>query len=121
MMTDVTEPAAGLPDIKLSAKTLFGFDTDMMVPAYSQTDDHVPDIDPDYLFDRATTLAILAGFAHNRRVVASGYRGTGQSTHTEQAAARLHRPGIRINLDGHVARIDLVAKPDIVLAKSTHY
>ena len=94
----------------VSAKKLFGFDTDLEVPAYSKTDDHVPDLDPDYLFDKATTLAILAGFAHNRRVMVTGYHGTGKSTHIEQVAARLNWPCVRINLDSHVSRIDLVGK-----------
>ena len=115
MMTDATAPAPGLPDIKVSAKKLFGFETDMMVPAYSKAEDHVPDLDPDYLFDRATTLAILAGFAYHRRVIVSGYHGTGKSTHIEQVAARLNWPCIRINLDSHVSRIDLVGKDAIVL------
>ena len=115
MMTNATSPAAGLPDIKVSAKKLFGFDTDLEVPAYSQADDHVPDLDPDYLFDKATTLAILAGFAHNRRVMVTGYHGTGKSTHIEQVAARLNWPCVRINLDSHVSRIDLVGKDAIVL------
>ncbi|MDQ0396323.1 cobaltochelatase CobS [Labrys monachus] len=114
-MTDAITPAANLPDIMVSAKKLFGFDTDLEVPAYSRTDDHVPDLDPDYLFDKATTLAILAGFAHNRRVMVTGYHGTGKSTHIEQVAARLKWPCVRINLDSHVSRIDLVGKDAIVL------
>jgi cobaltochelatase CobS len=84
------------------------------VPAYSQTDEHVPDLDPDYLFDRETTLAILAGFAHNRRVMITGYHGTGKSTHIEQVAARLNWPCVRVNLDSHISRIDLVGKDAIV-------
>jgi cobaltochelatase CobS len=114
-MKDVTAPVPGLPDIMVSARDLFGFDTDLKVPAYSQPDDHVPDLDLDYLFDKPTTLAILAGFAHNRRVIVSGYHGTGKSTHIEQVAARLNWPCIRINLDSHVSRIDLVGKDAIVL------
>ncbi|MFT4134409.1 MAG: cobaltochelatase subunit CobS, partial [Labrys sp. (in: a-proteobacteria)] len=113
-MTDATTPA-NLPDIMVSAKKLFGFDTDLEVPAYSKSDDHVPDLDPDYLFDKPTTLAILAGFAHNRRVMVTGYHGTGKSTHIEQVAARLNWPCVRINLDSHVSRIDLVGKDAIVL------
>jgi cobaltochelatase CobS len=114
-MTDATSAAPGLPDTMVSARALFGIDTDLDVPAYSEPDVHVPDLDPDYLFDKPTTLAILAGFAHNRRVMVSGYHGTGKSTHIEQVAARLNWPCIRINLDSHVSRIDLVGKDAIVL------
>lgn len=105
----------GLPDIKVSARKLFGIDTDLEVPAFSKHSEHVPELDPDYLFDRQTTLAILAGFAHNRRVMVTGYHGTGKSTHIEQVAARLNWPCIRVNLDSHVSRIDLVGKDAIVL------
>ena len=97
----------GLPDIKLSVRQTFGIDSDMEVPAYSKANEHVPDLDPDYLFNRDTTLAILAGFAFNRRVMVQGYHGTGKSTHIEQVAARLNWPCIRVNLDSHVSRIDL--------------
>ncbi|MBI3673327.1 MAG: cobaltochelatase subunit CobS [Rhizobiales bacterium] len=107
--------ANGLPDIKVSVKQLFGFDSNLQVPAYSQTSEHVPDVDEDYLFNRETTLAILAGFAYNRRVMVSGYHGTGKSTHIEQVAARLNWPCIRINLDSHISRIDLIGKDAIVL------
>jgi cobaltochelatase CobS len=86
-----------------------------MVPAYSVREGQVPEIDVDYLFDPLTTLAILAGFAHNRRVMVSGYHGTGKSTHIEQVAARLNWPCVRINLDSHVSRIDLVGKDAIVV------
>src|SRR6187399_3160740 len=113
-MSKVSEPA-GLPDMKVSVRQVFGIDSDLEVPAYSEVDPHVPDIDPDYLFDRDTTLAILAGFAHNRRVMVTGYHGTGKSTHIEQVAARLNWPCIRINLDSHVSRIDLIGKDAIVL------
>jgi cobaltochelatase CobS len=106
---------AGPPDRKVSVREVFGIDSDMQAPAYSQPDEHVPDFDPDYLFDRQTTLAILAGFAYNRRVMISGYHGTGKSTHIEQVAARLNWPLVRINLDSHVSRIDLVGKDAIVL------
>jgi cobaltochelatase CobS len=106
---------SGLPDTRVSARELFKIDTELMVPAYSQSDRHVPDLDPDYLFDRETTLAILAGFAHNRRVMVTGYHGTGKSTHIEQVAARLNWPCVRVNLDSHVSRIDLVGKDAIVL------
>ncbi|WP_298428018.1 cobaltochelatase subunit CobS [Rhodoblastus sp.] len=108
-------PVPGLPDAKVSVRELFEIDSDMMVPAYSAPDEHVPEVDPDYLFDRTTTLAILAGFAYNRRVMISGYHGTGKSTHVEQVAARLNWPCVRVNLDSHVSRIDLVGKDAIVL------
>jgi len=104
-----------MPDTKASVKQLFGFDSTMEVPAYSKTSEHVPDLDPDYLFNRETTLAILAGFAFNRRVMVTGYHGTGKSTHIEQVAARLNWPCIRINLDSHISRIDLIGKDAIVL------
>ena len=106
---------AGLPDISVSVRQVFGIDTDMEAPAYTSPDEHVPDIDEDYLFNRDVTLAILAGFKHNRRVMIQGYHGTGKSTHIEQVAARLNWPCIRINLDSHVSRIDLVGKDAIVL------
>jgi cobaltochelatase CobS len=107
--------APGLPDMKVSVRQLFGIDSDLEVPAYSKPDDHVPDIDVDYVFSKEVTLAILAGFKHNRRVMIQGYHGTGKSTHVEQVAARLNWPLIRINLDSHVSRIDLVGKDAIVL------
>lgn len=104
-----------MPDITVSAHDVFGIDTDMQVPAFSKSDPYVPELDPDYLFDRNTTLAILAGFAFNRRVMVSGYHGTGKSTHIEQIAARLNWPCVRVNLDSHVSRIDLVGKDAIVV------
>jgi cobaltochelatase CobS len=113
-MTVATE-APGLPDMKVSVRQLFGIDTDMEVPAYSHASEHVPDFDPDYLFNRDTTLAILAGFAYNRRVMIQGYHGTGKSTHIEQVACRLNWPCVRINLDSHVSRIDLIGKDAIVI------
>ena len=106
---------AGPPDRKVSVRKVFGIDSDMEAPAYSQPDEHVPETDPDYLFDKQTTLAILAGFAYNRRVMISGYHGTGKSTHIEQVAARLNWPCVRVNLDSHVSRIDLIGKDAIVL------
>ena len=106
---------SNLPDTTVSVREVFGIDTDIRVPAYSKGDPYVPDLDPDYLFDRDTTLAILAGFAHNRRVMVSGFHGTGKSTHIEQVAARLNWPCVRINLDSHVSRIDLVGKDAIVV------
>jgi cobaltochelatase CobS len=105
----------GLPDKTVSVRETFGIDSDMEVPAYSKADSHVPDLDPDYLFNREVTLAILAGFKHNRRVMIQGYHGTGKSTHIEQVAARLNCPCVRINLDSHVSRIDLIGKDAIVL------
>ena len=114
-MNKVDRDIANLPDTTVSVKDVFGFDSTMVVPAYSVATEHVPDIDPDYLFDRQTTLAILAGFAFNRRVMVSGYHGTGKSTHIEQVAARLNWPCVRVNLDSHVSRIDLVGKDAIVL------
>jgi len=110
-----TTENAGLPDMKLSVRQVFGIESDMEVPAYSKPDEHVPDLDPDYQFNRDVTLAILAGFKHNRRVMVQGYHGTGKSTHIEQVAARLNWPCIRVNLDSHVSRIDLVGKDAIVL------
>jgi cobaltochelatase CobS len=103
------------PDIEISVQQTFGIDSDMHVPAFSRPGDHVPELDEAYCFDRETTLAILAGFAHNRRVLIQGYHGTGKSTHIEQVAARLNWPCIRINLDSHISRIDLVGKDAIVL------
>ncbi len=115
MNLEIDGTTPGLPDMKLSVRQVFGIDSELEVPAYSEPDEHVPDIDPDYLFDRETTLAILAGFAHNRRVMIQGYHGTGKSTHIEQVAARLNWPCIRVNLDSHVSRIDLVGKDAIVI------
>ena len=103
------------PDKTVSARETFGVDIDMDVPAFSEADERVPDLDPAYVFDPDTTLAILAGFAHNRRVMVQGYHGTGKSTHIEQVAARLNWPCIRINLDAHISRIDLVGRDAIVL------
>ena len=110
-----TETIAPTPDMKVSVRQTFGIDIDMEVPAFSEADPHVPELDPDYLFDRPTTLAILAGFARNRRVMVTGYHGTGKSTHIEQVAARLNWPCVRINLDSHISRIDLIGKDAIVV------
>ena len=109
------QETTGLPDMKVSVRQVFGLDSPMEVPAYSQSSEYVPEFDPDYLFNRETTLAILAGFAYNRRVMIQGYHGTGKSTHIEQVAARLNWPCVRINLDSHVSRIDLVGKDAIVI------
>ena len=103
------------PDTTVSAREAFDLDIDMDVPAFSVRTEHVPDIDTSYKFDRETTLAILAGFSYNRRVMIQGYHGTGKSTHIEQVAARLNWPCIRVNLDSHISRIDLVGKDAIVV------
>lgn len=104
-----------LPDTTVSVKDTFGLDVDLMVPAYLTRTERVPDIDPGYLFDFRTTMAILSGFANDWRVLISGFHGTGKSTHIEQVAARLNWPCLRINLDSHVSRIDLIGKDAIVL------
>ena len=114
-MTAPAEQLLAVPDLKVSARQLFGIDSDMEVPAFSESNEHVPDIDDDYLFDRETTLAVLAGFSKNRRVIVTGYHGTGKSTHIEQVAARLNWPCVRVNLDSHISRIDLVGKDAIVV------
>jgi cobaltochelatase CobS len=103
------------PDRMLDVREHFGIDIDMQVPAFSEADERVPDHDASYVFDPDTTLAILAGFAFNRRVMVQGYHGTGKSTHIEQVAARLNWPCIRINLDAHISRIDLIGRDAIVL------
>ncbi|NND90073.1 MAG: AAA domain-containing protein [Granulosicoccus sp.] len=112
--TDLTDYAL-LPDTTISVREVFGLDVDITVPAYSTRTDRVPDLDPAYLFDFRTTLAILSGFANDWRVLISGFHGTGKSTHIEQVAARLNWPCLRINLDSHVSRIDLIGKDAIVL------
>ena len=103
------------PDKMVKVRDAFGIDSDMEVPGFSEADERVPDLDPAYVFDPDTTLAICAGFASNRRVMVQGYHGTGKSTHIEQVAARLNWPMIRINLDAHISRIDLVGRDAIVL------
>ncbi|MDC0449529.1 cobaltochelatase subunit CobS [Pelagibacteraceae bacterium] len=103
------------PDIKISVRQTFGIDTDMEVDAFSNKNEFVPRVDQDYKFDRDTTLAVLSGFAFNKRVLIQGYHGTGKSTHIEQVAARLNWPCVRVNLDSHVSRIDLIGKDAIVL------
>ena len=109
------EKPLDVPDITVSVNQVFGLETELQAPAFSQTHDLVPDIDEAYCFDRETTLAILAGFAYNRRVMIQGYHGTGKSTHIEQVAARLNWPCIRVNLDSHISRIDLIGKDAIVI------
>ena len=103
------------PDIKISVNQTFGIESDMEVDAFSKKNEYVPDIDKNYKFDRDTTLAILSGFAFNKRCLISGYHGTGKSTHIEQVAARLNWPCLRINLDGHISRFDLLGKDAITL------
>ena len=114
--TDTTNGSAiRRPDIKISVRQTFGIDSDMEVPAFSDPNEYVPVIDESYRFDPDTSLAILAGFAYNRRVLIQGYHGTGKSTHIEQVASRLNWPCIRINLDSHISRIDLIGKDAIVI------
>ncbi|WP_417243121.1 cobaltochelatase subunit CobS [Celeribacter sp.] len=103
------------PTEVISVRDVFGIDTDMTVKGFAEAIDRVPDIDPTYKFDADTTLAILAGFSHNRRVMIQGYHGTGKSTHIEQVAARLNWPSVRVNLDSHISRIDLIGKDAIKL------
>ena len=106
------------PDIKISVKQSFNLESDMEVIGFSKKNEYVPKLDPDYKFDRDTTLAILAGFSFNKRVLIQGYHGTGKSTHIEQVAARLNWPCVRINLDSHISRIDLIGKDAIVIKDS---
>lgn len=118
-MLDQTRPDATitspLPDTTVSVADKFGLDVDINVPAYTEPSERVPELDPDYIFDMRTTMAILSGFANDWRVLITGYHGTGKSTHIEQVAARLNWPCLRINLDSHVSRIDLIGKDAIVL------
>ncbi len=104
-----------MPDTTVNAREVFGIDSDIQVPAFTARTEHVPELDPTYRFDKETTMAIVAGFAFNRRVMIQGYHGTGKSTHIEQVAARLNWPCIRVNLDSHISRIDLIGKDAIVL------
>jgi cobaltochelatase CobS len=113
--TDLVSTTPGLPDITVSAREVFKIDSDLQVPAFSIADEHVPPRDHDYVFDRDTTLALLAGFLHNRRVMVQGRHGTGKSSHIEQVASRLNWPCVRVNLDGHVSRMDLIGKDAIVI------
>ena len=103
------------PDIKISVKQVFGIESELKVEGFSKKNEYVPDIDKHYKFDRDTTLAIIAGFKYNKKVIIHGYHGTGKSTHIEQIAARLNWPCIRVNLDSHISRIDLIGKDAIVL------
>jgi len=116
IQTDMREGTVlSAPDTEIDVRETFGIDIDMKVPAFTEADERVPDLDESYVFDPDTTLAILAGFAFNRRVMIQGYHGTGKSTHIEQVAARLKWPCIRINLDAHISRIDLIGRDAIVL------
>ena len=103
------------PDHEVSARELFGLHSDMRVLAFREPSAHVPEVDPAYRFNHDVTLALLAGFAHNRRVMVQGLHGTGKSTHVEQVAARLNWPCLRVNLDGHISRLDLVGRDAVVL------
>jgi cobaltochelatase CobS len=103
------------PDIKVSVNQIFGIDTEMKVDGFSKKTEFVPEVDSSYKFDRDTTLAIISGFSFNKRVLIQGYHGTGKSTHIEQVAARLNWPCIRVNLDSHISRIDLIGKDAIVI------
>ena len=114
-MADGATANTELPTEDVNVREVFGIDTNMVAKGFAERTDRVPDIDPTYVFDRDTTLAILAGFAHNRRVMIQGYHGTGKSTHIEQVAARLNWPCVRVNLDSHISRIDLIGKDAIKL------
>ena len=114
-MTDDKNDASNKPNREISVREAFGIETDMVVKGFEEGSDRVPDIDETYKFDPDTTLAILAGFSHNRRVMIQGYHGTGKSTHIEQVAARLNWPAVRVNLDSHISRIDLIGKDAIKL------
>ena len=111
--SDAAQPH--LPDLSVSVRQVFGIDSDIVCPAFSESSELVPEIDQAYCFNHETTLAILSGFAFNRRVMIQGYHGTGKSTHIEQVAARLNWPCFRVNLDSHISRIDLIGKDAIVL------
>ena len=112
---DMTMETNEKPDQEISVREVFGVDTDMVVKGFAEASERVPEIDATYKFDPDTTLAILAGFSHNRRVMIQGYHGTGKSTHIEQVAARLNWPCVRVNLDSHISRIDLIGKDAIKL------
>lgn len=111
----MTEIAQIKPDRSLSVREVFGIDSDLQVPAFSEREDHVPEVDEAYRFNPDVTLAILAGFMRDRRVMIQGLHGTGKSTHIEQVAARLNWPCVRVNLDGHISRLDLVGRDTIVI------
>ena len=111
----MSEVSSLMPDCTVSARQLFKIESDIEVPAFSVKSEYTPEIDSSYCFDKDTTLAVLAGFKYNRRVMLQGYHGTGKSTHIEQIAARLNWPCIRVNLDGYISRIDLIGKDAIVV------
>ena len=115
MIEEIINSGASIPDIEVDVSQTFDLDVDLKVPAFSEANEYVPSIDDAYRFDKNTTLAILAGFAHNRRVMIQGYHGSGKSTHIEQVAARLNWSCIRVNLDSHISRIDLLGKDAIVI------
>ncbi|TNF64831.1 MAG: cobaltochelatase subunit CobS, partial [Rhodobacteraceae bacterium] len=114
-MADGTIDVKAKPTEDISVRDVFGIDTDMIVKGFAEATDRVPEMDHTYKFDPDTTLAILAGFRNNRRVMIQGYHGTGKSTHIEQVAARLNWPTVRVNLDSHISRIDLIGKDAIKL------
>jgi len=120
-MADGSIDVNSKPNEEYSVRDLFGIDTDMVVRGFAERSDRVPDLDSTYKFDPDTTLAILAGFAYNRRVMIQGYHGTGKSTHIEQVAARLNWPLVRVNLDSHISRIDLIGKDAIKLKDGKQY
>ena len=105
----------GIPNLEIDVRKTFDIDVDMKVMGFKEPNEYVPTLDESYKFDKNTTLAILAGFSHNRRVMIQGYHGSGKSTHIEQVAARLNWPCIRVNLDSHISRIDLLGKDSITL------
>ena len=117
MATTYNNFSDSTPDIKVNVGNTFGFDADFEVPAFADSNEYVPVVDEAYCFDRSTTLSILAGFSNNRRVMVQGLHGSGKSTHIEQVAARLNWPCIRINLDSHISRLDLLGKDAIVIEK----
>ena len=111
----MTDLARLLPERRVGVREVFGIDSNLQVPAFAERDEHVPEVDDAYRFNPDVTLALLAGFAHNRRVLVQGLHGTGKSTHVEQIAARLNWPCVRVNLDGHVSRLDLIGRDAVVL------
>ena len=119
MHNDKITHSQNKPDLVIDTKKIFNIDINFEVKGFSKSSDYVPEIDPAYRFDKDTTQAILAGFSRNRRVMVQGYHGTGKSTHIEQVAARLNWPCIRVNLDSHISRIDLIGKDAIVIKEGT--
>ena len=115
MTVTAAPPMCDVPSCTVSVREVFGIDSDLVVPAFREPDDHVPEVDDGYRFDRDLTLALLAGFVHNRRVLVQGLHGTGKTTHVEQVAARLRWPCVRVNLDGHISRMDLIGRDAVVL------